>query len=99
MSLDLGNASAAALGRPVPSSPARPVEGFAGRLARVLFHLPARLLARLERNQRERDALVRYAMAEGRQPGLGRSQIDRAVLLSGRADILFPSYFVNADRR
>ena len=43
---------------------------------------------------------IRSARGEAGQPLLfivGREE--RAVLLSGRADILFPSYFVNADRR
>ncbi|MEZ5865511.1 MAG: hypothetical protein R3D25_16125 [Geminicoccaceae bacterium] len=98
----LGNTFVGAFGPSRPTlalAPALPREGLARRAARALFQLPARLLAGLERRQRERDALVRYAMAEGRELGLGRRRVERAVLLTGRADMLFPSYFVNADRR
>ena len=69
------------------------------RLLTALFLMPGRLMGWLERRQAARDALVRYAMSERRKHGLGRSEIERAVLLTGRADMLFPSYFINADRR
>ncbi|MEZ5860600.1 MAG: hypothetical protein R3D28_16755 [Geminicoccaceae bacterium] len=97
----LGNTFVGAFGPSRPTLalvPALPREGLAPRGARAL---PAAgpPLAGLERRQRERDALVRYAMAEGRELGLGRRRVERAVLLTGRADMLFPSYFVNADRR
>ena len=69
------------------------------RLLESLFETPGRLVAWLNRRQAARDALIRYAMSEGRKHGLGRSEIERAVLLTGRADLLFPSYFINADRR
>lgn len=71
----------------------------ARRLLTALFLLPGRFIARLERQQAARDALVRYAMSERKKHGLGNSEIERAVLLTGRADMLFPSYFINADRR
>jgi hypothetical protein len=69
------------------------------KLGRAIFNAPAGFVAQLQRRQAERDALIRYAMSEGRELGLGRSEIERAVLLTGRADMLFPSYFVNAQRR
>lgn len=69
------------------------------RLARAVFAAPGRLLARIARRQAARDALIRYAMCEGRELGLGRIEIERAVLLSGRADTMLPSYFINAHRR
>ncbi len=72
--------------------------GVAKRLLTTLFGMPVRFVAWLERRQAARDALVRYAMSEGKL-GVGRNEIERAVLLTGRADMLFPSYFVNADRR
>lgn len=71
----------------------------ARRLLTALFLMPGRFVAWLERRQAARDALVRYAMSERKKHGLGRSEIERAVLLTGRADMLFPSYFINADRR
>jgi hypothetical protein len=71
----------------------------ARRLLKSLFETPGHLIAWLNRRQAARDALVRYAMSEGMKTGLGRSEIERAVLLTGRADMLFPSYFINADRR
>lgn len=69
------------------------------KLGQAVFTAPARFVAHLQRRQAERDALIRYAMTEGKHLGLGRSEIERAVLLTGRADMLFPSYFVNAQRR
>jgi len=69
------------------------------KLAQAVFAAPGRLVAWAQRRQAERDALVRYAMNEGKELGLGRNEIERAVLLTGRADMLFPSYFVNAQRR
>lgn len=69
------------------------------KLGQALFNAPARFAAHLERRQAERDALIRYAMTEGKALGLGRNEVERAVLLTGRADILLPSYFVNAHRR
>jgi hypothetical protein len=106
MSLDfaarLGNTFVGAFGpsrRTLAADPALPHGGLARRAVLALFRLPARFVAALDRRQRERDALLRYAMAEGRGLGLGRQHVERAVLLTGRADMLFPSYFVNADRR
>lgn len=98
----LGNTFVGAFGPSRPTlagAPALPRDGLVRRAALAFFHLPARFLAALDRRQRERDALVRYAMAEGQVRGLGRCNIERAVLLTWRADMLFPSYFVNADRR
>lgn len=96
----LGNTFVGAFGPSRPTvAPALPRLGLVRRVARTLFQLPARFLAALERRQKERDALLRYAMSEGRELGLGRRHVERAVLLTGRADMLFPSYFVNADRR
>jgi len=69
------------------------------KLGLAVFHAPGRLVAWAQRRQAERDALIRYAMNEGKELGLGRNEIERAVLLTGRADMLFPSYFVNAQRR
>ncbi len=69
------------------------------KLGLALFHAPGRLAAWAQQRQAERDALIRYAMNEGRELGLGRSEIERAVLLTGRADLLFPSYWVTAHRR
>lgn len=71
----------------------------ARHLLTAVFEMPGQLVAWLNRRQAARDALVRYAMSERKKHGLGRSEIERAVLLTGRADMLFPSYFVNADRR
>lgn len=65
----------------------------------AVFSAPARFVAHLQRRQAERDALIRYAMNEGKELGLGRNDIERAVILTGRADLLFPSYYANAHRR
>jgi hypothetical protein len=98
----LGNTLMGAFVQPIPAGRATA----AGRapsvwqkLGRAVFTAPARFVAHLQRRQAERDALIRYAMTEGKELGLGRSEIERAVLLTGRADMLFPSYFVNAQRR
>ncbi len=80
-----------------PRTTAQP--GFWRQLGGAVFHAPGRFIAGLARRQAERDALIRYAQAEGRELGVGRREIERAVLLTGRADSLFPSYFVNAHRR
>ncbi len=87
-----------------PASTARvavsaPRKGFWHKFGLAVFQAPNRFMAHLQRRQAERDALIRYAMTEGKQLGLGRNEIERAVLLTGRADMLFPSYFVNAQRR
>jgi hypothetical protein len=98
----LGNTFISAVTPPVPAMPLTATvrqPGLWRRLARAVFQAPGRFMARLARRQAERDALIRYAMAEGRQQGIGRNEIERAVLLTGRADMLFPSYFVNAQRR
>jgi hypothetical protein len=97
IAIRLGNTFISAVSRqPAAATPARP--SHARRLAQAIFRAPGRLVAWLERRQAARDALVRYAMNEGRE-GPGRNEIERAVLLTGRADMLFPSYFVNAHRR
>jgi hypothetical protein len=98
----LGNTFISAVTPPVPavrlvSTVRQP--GLWRKLAHAVFQAPGRFMAGLARRQAERDALIRYAMAEGRKQGVGRNDIERAVLLTGRADMLFPSYFVNAQRR
>jgi hypothetical protein len=98
----LGNTFISAVTPPMPAMPYTATvrqSGLWRRLARAVFQAPGRVMAHLERRQAERDALLRYAMSEGRELGLGRSEVERAVLLTGRADMLFPSYFVNAHRR
>lgn len=86
-----------------PSAPAATVVQQAGkrgsRLVAMLFDAPRRFLARLDRRQRERDALLRYLISEGGDRQNGRRIVERAALMTGRADLLLPSYFVNADRR
>lgn len=102
LALRLGNTFIGAV-----TSPAAPVgftrtadqPGFWRKLGSALFRAPARILAALDRRQAERDALIRYTMTEFSRNGRSRSEIERAVLLTGRADMLFPSYFVNAQRR
>lgn len=69
------------------------------RIGRTVFAAPACFLAGLARRQAERDALIRYAMTEGRKLGLACNELERAVLLTGRADMLLPSYYINAHRR
>jgi len=93
------------IGAVTPSAGTRRVTAAVGqpsrwrRIGRAVFAAPARFLAHLERRQAARDALIRYAMAEGRELGLARNEIERALLLTGRADTLLPSYYVNAHRR
>lgn len=97
----LGNTFISAVTQPASSRVvvAATEPGLWRRLAQAVFTGPSRLLAGAARRQAERDALIRYAMAEGRELGLGRNELERAVLLTGRADMLLPSYFVNAQRR
>ena len=96
----LGNTFIGAVTGTAAAAPRRAAQpGFWRKLGHTVFHAPAQVMAGLARRQTERDALIRYAMTEGRELGLGRSEIERAVLLTGRADMLFPSYYVNAHRR
>ena len=98
----LGNTLMGAVIQPASAArivTAAPRTGFWHKLAVALFQAPSRFMAHLQRRQAERDALIRYAMTEGKELGLGRNEIERAVLLTGRADMLFPSYFINAQRR
>ncbi len=98
----LGNTLMGAVIQPTTAAPyadVAPEPSLWRKLGRLAFNAPARFVAHLQRRQAERDALIRYAMAEGKELGLGRGEIERAVLLTGRADMLFPSYFVNAQRR
>ncbi len=96
----LGDTFVGAVNRqPVAAVAAAPRSGLWRKLATAVFHAPSRVVAYLDRRQAERDALLRYAMTEGKELGIGRGEIERAVLLTGRADMLFPSYFVNAHRR
>ena len=98
----LGNTLLGAVIQPtstVRAATAAAQPGFWQKLGVAIFHAPSHLMAYLQRRQAERDALIRYAMTEGRELGLGRNEVERAVLLTGRADMLFPSYFVNAQRR
>jgi hypothetical protein len=102
LAIRLGNTFIGAVTRPVPATPhyaAVPTPGFWRKLGRAAFQAPGRIMASLNRRQAERDALIRYAMSEGKHLGIGRGEVERAVLLTGRADMLFPSYFVNAQRR
>jgi hypothetical protein len=98
----LGNTLMGAVVQPLPTvrvTAAAAQPGFWHKLGRAVFTAPGHFMAHLQRRQAERDALIRYAMTEGKELGLGRSEIERAVLLTGRADMLFPSYFINAQRR
>jgi hypothetical protein len=98
----LGNTLMGAVIQPTSAAriaTAAPRAGFWHKLGVAVFQAPSRFMAHLQRRQAERDALIRYAMTEGKDLGLGRSEIERAVLLTGRADMLFPSYFINAQRR
>jgi|GEM_PF-3147120 len=99
LALRLGNTFITAVTRQPAASAAATTPSIWRRLGAAAFSAPSRLLARAQRRQAERDALIRYAMTEGRELGLGRSEIERAVLLTGRADMLFPSYYANAHRR
>jgi hypothetical protein len=102
LAIRLGNTFIGAVTQPAAATPHPGVvqgPGFWRKLARAVFQAPGRIMATLNRRQAERDALIRYMMSEGKQIGIGRGEIERAVLLTGRADMLFPSYFVNAQRR
>ena len=88
----LGNTLMSAVTQPA-AAPRRAKQHAAGpwrRLATALFDAPRRLLARIERRRAERDALIRYATSEGRHLEIGRAPLDRALLLAGRVDPLFP---------
>ena len=96
----LGNTFIGAVAGTAAAAPRSAAQrGFWRKLGHAVFHAPARFMAELARRQAERDAVIRYAMTESRELGLGRNEIERAVLLTGRADMLFPSYYVNAHRR
>ena len=102
LAIRLGNTFIGAVTPPAAATPRAGVvrgPGFWRKLAHAVFQAPGRIMATLNRRQAERDALIRYMMSEGQGLGIGRGEIERAVLLTGRADMLFPSYFVNARRR
>ena len=102
LAIRLGNTFIGAVTRPaaaLPRTGAVKAPGFWRKLGRAVFQAPGQIMATLNRRQSERDALIRYMVSEGKHLGIGRGEVERAVLLTGRADMLFPSYFVNAQRR
>lgn len=103
MSIDLANLvgntllSAATGAAPrQPSAVERP--GFWRALGAALFKAPARFIEHLERRQAARDAAIRHAIAEGKGFGLVNNEMERAILLTGRADMLLSSHFVSHNR-
>ena len=99
LAIRLGNTFIGAVSGTAAPAPRTAEPGLLRKFAHAVFQAPARFVAELARRQAERDALIRYVMTEHRELGLGRSEVERAVLLTGRADMLFPSYYENAHRR